>query len=129
MIPSSRRLQRRFQSLLILAFLFFLVYTASNLITGDKSSGNSAAFSPWTETYGKGVQDEVENGNDGEKKFVPEKKELVVASMAKDDVRWLEEFFGDWKRNVYVVDDESASLTVPRNKGREAMPFLTYVNV
>jgi hypothetical protein len=59
--------------------------------------------------------------------FVPEEKELVVASMHWDDVSWLDEFFGDWKKNVYVVNNASAELTVPKNKGREAMPFLTYV--
>lgn len=56
-----------------------------------------------------------------------EEKELVVASMAGDDTTWLEEFFDTWKRNVYVVNNASAPLTVPRNKGREAMPFLTYI--
>jgi hypothetical protein len=56
-----------------------------------------------------------------------EEKELVVASMAGDDVSWLEEFFDTWKRNVYIVNNASAPLTVPINKGREAMPFLTYI--
>ena len=32
-----------------------------------------------------------------------------------------------WSRSVYVVDDPSAKLTVPKNKGREAMVYLTYV--
>jgi hypothetical protein len=57
----------------------------------------------------------------------PEEKELVVASMAGDDVSWLEDHFDTWKRNVYVVNNASAPLTVPINKGREAMPFLTYI--
>lgn len=56
----------------------------------------------------------------------PKEKELVVASMAADDTSWLDEFFGDWTKNVYVVNNRSAPLTVPMNKGREAMPFLTY---
>lgn len=55
----------------------------------------------------------------------PEKKELVVASMAGDDTSWLDEFFADWKKNIYVVNNSSAPLTVLKNKGREAMPFLT----
>ncbi|KAF2022409.1 hypothetical protein BU24DRAFT_418039 [Aaosphaeria arxii CBS 175.79] len=47
--------------------------------------------------------------------------------MEGDDTGWLDEFFDDWAKNVYVVDSTSAHLTVPKNKGREAMPFLTYI--
>ncbi|KAF2746682.1 hypothetical protein M011DRAFT_403778 [Sporormia fimetaria CBS 119925] len=54
-------------------------------------------------------------------------KELVVASLARDDVEWLDTYFADWTKNVYVVDDASAPLTVPKNKGREAMAYLTYI--
>jgi len=57
-----------------------------------------------------------------------EEKELVVASLAGDDVSWLDEFFDTWVKNVYVVNNASAALTVAVNKGREAMPFLTYGN-
>lgn len=57
----------------------------------------------------------------------PEEKELVVASMAGDETRWLNIHFDTWKKNVYVVDNASAPLTVSVNKGREAMPFLTCV--
>jgi len=54
-----------------------------------------------------------------------EEKELVVASLMRDRVKWLNESFPTWKRNVYVVDKRDAELTVPKNKGREAMVFLT----
>ncbi|KAF2477122.1 uncharacterized protein BDR25DRAFT_309419 [Lindgomyces ingoldianus] len=57
----------------------------------------------------------------------PEQKELVVASLSGDDTSWLDEFFGSWRKNIYVVNNVSAPLTVPVNKGREAMPFLTYI--
>jgi hypothetical protein len=53
-------------------------------------------------------------------------KELVVASLVGDDISWLDEPFSDWKTNIYVVNDPNASLTVPKNKGREAMAYLTY---
>jgi hypothetical protein len=110
-MPPTRRLQRRIQSFAILGVLLFLIYTASNVISGESSIRFSSS-SP--------------NGKIVESDWVPEEKELVVASMYSDDVGWLDEFFGDWKRNVYVVNNASAPLTVPRNKGREAMPFLTY---
>ena len=52
-------------------------------------------------------------------------KELVVASVASDNTTWLEEYLPDWDANVYVADDPTAALTVPENKGREAMAYLT----
>lgn len=55
----------------------------------------------------------------------PEDVEMVVASMKKENVTWLDDFLLDWKKNIYVVDDPTAPLTVDVNKGREAMVFLT----
>jgi len=57
----------------------------------------------------------------------PEDVEMVVASMKKENVTWLDDFLLDWKKNIYVVDDPTAPLTVDVNKGREAMVFLTYI--
>ncbi|KAJ9302949.1 hypothetical protein DTO271G3_323 [Paecilomyces variotii] len=57
----------------------------------------------------------------------PLKKDLVVASMTKDDTSWLFEYFPDWHKSIYVVDDEDAELTVEINKGRESMVYLTYI--
>ena len=51
--------------------------------------------------------------------------ELVVASMKHEDTSWLGEWFPHWKRSIYTVDDPTTSLTVPKNKGREAMVYLT----
>ena len=53
---------------------------------------------------------------------------MVVASMKHENVSWLDEYLPEWKKNIYVVDDNKAKLTVPMNKGREAMVFLTYVS-
>ncbi|KAI9845306.1 MAG: hypothetical protein M1837_004928 [Sclerophora amabilis] len=59
----------------------------------------------------------------------PSPKEFVVASQAKDSTRWIDEASagGQWNSSVYTVDDESAPLQVPRNKGHEAMVYLTYL--
>lgn len=56
------------------------------------------------------------------------KKDLVVASMQGDNTTWLYENLPDWRKNVFVVDDETAELTVVRNKGRESMVYLTCVS-
>lgn len=55
--------------------------------------------------------------------------EMVVASMKHENVSWLDEYLPEWKKNIYVVDDNKAKLTVPMNKGREAMVFLRYVAI
>lgn len=54
---------------------------------------------------------------------------LVVASQAKDNTSWLAGLPSQWHTYVYVVDDPTASLTVPENKGREGMAYLTYARL
>ncbi|ETS73832.1 hypothetical protein PFICI_14778 [Pestalotiopsis fici W106-1] len=53
--------------------------------------------------------------------------EIVVASTKKENTKWLSTYLPEWKTNIYVVDDSKASLTVPVNKGHEAMVYLTYI--
>ncbi|KEY72453.1 hypothetical protein S7711_05128 [Stachybotrys chartarum IBT 7711] len=53
--------------------------------------------------------------------------EMVVASMKKENITWLHDYLPDWEKSIYVVDDPSAQHTVSKNKGREAMVFLSYV--
>jgi hypothetical protein len=55
----------------------------------------------------------------------PYSKALIVASLEKDDTSWLDDHLSDWKINRFVVDNLSAQFTVPKNKGREAMVYLT----
>jgi hypothetical protein len=76
-------------------------------------------------SYGK-PQAEAPMGMGSEAKE-PAEKAFVVASMQRDDVAWIHEHLPDWELNRYVVDDQSAKLTVPKNKGREAMVYLTFV--
>lgn len=53
--------------------------------------------------------------------------EIVVASIKKEDTSWLATYMRGWDTNVYVADDPGARLTVPMNKGRESMVYLTYI--
>ncbi|KAI9792347.1 MAG: hypothetical protein M1833_001118 [Piccolia ochrophora] len=57
----------------------------------------------------------------------PDEKAIVTASLRSDNTTWLYEHLPDWRKHVYVVDDPHANLTVPVNKGREAMAYLTYI--
>jgi hypothetical protein len=49
---------------------------------------------------------------------------VVVASQKSENATWLETYFPDWEKNIYAVDDQTAPLTVPTNKGRESMVYL-----
>lgn len=53
---------------------------------------------------------------------------VVVASQRTENATWLSTYFPDWEKNIYAVDDSTAELTVPENKGRESMVYLTYVD-
>ena len=48
--------------------------------------------------------------------------------MKHEDTSWVHEYLPDWPSSIYVVDDPKAPLTVPKNKGHEAMVYLTYVH-
>ncbi|KAF2628528.1 hypothetical protein BU25DRAFT_37671 [Macroventuria anomochaeta] len=52
---------------------------------------------------------------------------VVVASQASENATWIGEAFPEWEQNIYRVDDPGAKLTVPKNKGRESMVYLTYI--
>ncbi|MCJ1384001.1 hypothetical protein MMC17_007116 [Xylographa soralifera] len=52
---------------------------------------------------------------------------LVVARLKKEDVSWIQQNLPDIQTAIYVVDDPSAEYSVPRNKGHEAMAYLTYI--
>lgn len=59
----------------------------------------------------------------------PNEKELVFAAMRASNMSWVEENVPEWPVNIYRVDVPPGEddLTVPMNKGNEAMAYLTYV--
>ncbi|KAH6624719.1 hypothetical protein B0J18DRAFT_344518, partial [Chaetomium sp. MPI-SDFR-AT-0129] len=62
--------------------------------------------------------------------FTPDQEppvEVVVASTRAEDTLWVHRFLPRWARSIYVVDNLRARLTVPENKGREAMVYLTHI--
>jgi hypothetical protein len=52
---------------------------------------------------------------------------VVIASRVGEDPTWLDKYFPQWEKNIYRVDDSTAPLRPPKNKGRESMVYLTYV--
>jgi hypothetical protein len=60
----------------------------------------------------------------------PAAKELVFAAMEASNMSWVEEHLSDWRTNIYRADAKGQdALTVPINKGNEAMVYLTYVTL
>ncbi|KAI8631624.1 hypothetical protein F5Y19DRAFT_424360 [Xylariaceae sp. FL1651] len=72
------------------------------------------------------LPDRLHAGDEGSHKHELQ-LELVVASTKKEDTSWLHTYLPDWHKSIYVTDDARAPLTVPKNKGREAMVYLTYI--
>ena len=60
--------------------------------------------------------------------FPPEspKKAVVMARLSSEDVTWTEEL-REWITYAYTVDSSLSALHTPRNKGREALAYLTYI--
>jgi hypothetical protein len=53
-------------------------------------------------------------------------KTVVVGKLKEESVDWLDQV-PDVRRVVYAVDDDHAALRVPKNKGNEAMVYLSYI--
>ncbi|RAH66212.1 DUF3431 domain-containing protein [Aspergillus aculeatinus CBS 121060] len=54
-------------------------------------------------------------------------KILVVPQADGEDTTWIEFELPDWQSAVYVVNDPSAPLHPPKNKGHEVMVYLSYI--
>ncbi|KAK8039443.1 hypothetical protein PG993_007854 [Apiospora rasikravindrae] len=58
----------------------------------------------------------------------PPSVDIVAASLQTDNTAWFHRHLPlSWRKHIYTVDDSRASLTVPKNKGREAMVYLTHI--
>jgi len=54
-------------------------------------------------------------------------KVIVMASQSHDDTSWVSRELQDWQRAIYLVDNTSAPLHTPINKGRESLAYLTHI--
>ncbi len=52
---------------------------------------------------------------------------LVFGKLWNQNTDWTARDLPGFKTAAYVVDDPTASLSLPRNKGREAMVYLSYI--
>lgn len=54
-------------------------------------------------------------------------KALIVASIKKENTSWVSERLPWIDSYIYVNDDPTAALTVPKNKANEVMAYLTFI--
>ena len=111
--PQSPRRRNRIKAILTTMGLVLALYLL--FFTPDSRNPARAERGSYAQQRGTDKPDAVAR----------KQKELVVASMKDDDTSWLYEFFPEWSKSVYVVDDKQAPLTVTQNKGRESMVYLT----
>ncbi|KKY17925.1 hypothetical protein UCRPC4_g05297 [Phaeomoniella chlamydospora] len=57
----------------------------------------------------------------------PYTRMLVMGKFSFDDTSWVDSSDLNVNTTIYIVDDPNAEITVPQNKGREAMVYLTYI--
>lgn len=119
-----RQTPRRALYLLIAGLALFFFFLSSLATTtgrsGTRSKGSSAHRPAVTPPIARA-------GHHKLKPHIPPRLEveLIVATTSRDNTTWLTDKLKGWTKNVYVVDDPSAALTVPKNKGHEAMAYLT----
>lgn len=111
---------RRRSNIRLALYLLILVLIVGYLVNRQRGTIFNDATEDLTYEEDLGTYAQTPATREGEKAF-------VVASQKKDDVDWLYDHFSDWTKYQYIVDDPKAELTVPSNKGRESMVYLTYV--
>jgi hypothetical protein len=86
---------------------------------------------PIPEAHQEQGEDQNSGGKSEEQPVLQQfrEKELVLAAMSYSNMSWVQENLPNWYTNIYRADvpPGEADLTVPVNKGNEAMVFLTYV--
>ena len=57
----------------------------------------------------------------------PYTKTVVMGRLKSDDISWVYSELPEFNKSIYTVDDDNSEPRVPKNKGREAMVYLTYI--
>jgi hypothetical protein len=113
--PQGPRRRSRLKAIFVTIFIILALYLL--FFSTTKAPVNNEGT--YAQKHGSKTTDELARPD------MLKDKTMVVASMKSDDTSWLTEYFPDWPKSIYVVDDKHAPLTVTRNKGRESMVYLT----
>lgn len=120
----TRNPRRRTQTKAII-FTILVIYALYFLFFSDSQSARQLGVSDDKAAYA-GSRDRAKQ-DARERPAVRRRRDMVLASMKRDNTSWLFEEFPEWHKSIYVVDDKNAELTVQTNKGRESMVYLTWV--
>lgn len=117
----------RWRSLLLVAFasVVLLAYHVLHVRTSWSESPQEGSTPRKTHGLGSGFP-----GEPGISIVGNHAKMLVVAATKEEDVSWIAQAFDGTdgiQTAVYIADDPSAPLHPPKNKGHEAMIYLTYI--
>ncbi|KAJ5151631.1 hypothetical protein N7492_009926 [Penicillium capsulatum] len=58
---------------------------------------------------------------------VPNEGIIVMGKLRAEDTSWVSSELAEWRNMIYTVDDTTASTHTPKNKGREALPYLQFI--
>lgn len=107
------------------------------LTTPETETPTAARESPMSEaekkpTGTKPSGDAVQSSTPGSKKPTGEEKHektVIMGKTWKEDATWVKEKLPDWRPAIYAVDSRTDKdyLHVLVNKGKESMPYLTYL--
>jgi hypothetical protein len=135
MTPTNRRFPVCLRLLLVAAAAFTLFGIYRHLEVGqwlEVYHSNDIARVPLKQGA---IQEKLDPSNqDGRPSSLPNKayvrltKCAIVAAQAHEDTSWAAEDLPEgWDHAVMVVDDKTAPLHTPMNKGREAGAYLWYI--
>ncbi|KAF3402077.1 hypothetical protein F1880_009868 [Penicillium rolfsii] len=58
---------------------------------------------------------------------IPNEGIIVMGKRREEDTAWVSAELAEWRNFIYTVDDTNAPAHTPKNKGREALPYLQYI--
>lgn len=129
-------LGRLLQTLAIAAFILFLLsfYERQSLDINERQLSSGGGSLPKNSGCGHGLLNischsipaPAQNGGPRNEGSVYSRV-LVVPCMKEDEVVWIKQELPDIAKAVYVVNDSTAFMHPPKNKGHEVMVYLTYI--
>ncbi|CAG8004034.1 unnamed protein product [Penicillium olsonii] len=58
---------------------------------------------------------------------VPNQGAIVMGKLKEEDTSWVSGELAEWHGIIYTVDDTNVPMHTPKNKGREALPYLQFL--
>ncbi|KAF2470092.1 uncharacterized protein BDR25DRAFT_36659 [Lindgomyces ingoldianus] len=128
-MPLHRRFTARNALIALLVWLFLaLLFHLKAELWPSPVEPSLTSLEPSNDDHREPIPHDNGGNKAGETPAVAKRRTaVVVASQQLEDATWLDEYFPRWEKNIYRVDDKSAPLTVPKNKGRESMVYLTFI--